>query len=99
MRIRIVGTPSSKLAPEEIMRCWVGIELNSIGREELKDKDVLIGCVSTGNLGGYLVFGELAFQTPETHNKEAYDWWAQNHPELFRRTLVFRVEVCEVISL
>ncbi len=93
MRIKIVGIPSGS-APEEMRQCWVGIEMESIGQGEVGDKELL---VRKGNLGGYKVFGEVAFQALKTYDKEAYDWWEENYPEYKRRTLTFRTEICEEV--
>lgn len=94
MRIQIIGVPFFRSAPEEIRRCWLGIELESFAREGVTDKDVLTG---TKKLGGYMVEGKVAFSALEAHNKRAYDWWVENHSEIMNRILVFRPEVCKEI--
>ena len=98
MRIRIIAVPSGKAAPEEIRKLWVGIEMESIGKEEPTDKDVLTGRLGRTNLGGYMVTGEEAFKALEAHNKEAYDWWKEHCPNFLCAVLVFHTEVCEVLS-
>ncbi len=93
MRIRIVGTPPG-FAPESVRQGWVGIELESTGREnaDAAQPDARLG---QENLGGYQVDGAAAFQALERHNKAAYDWWIESCPEATASILIFRADVCE----
>ncbi len=98
MLIKIVKTPAGK-PPEWVRQCWIGIELESLGKEKVTDRDVLIGrCKGRTNLGGYMVDGEVAFRALEKHNKTAYEWWMKYWPEAAFATLIFHTDVCEEMS-
>ncbi len=96
MRIKIKDIPLGD-PPEWVRQAWLGIELESIGRNDLNDLSTLIGRQGYQNLGGYMVFGEVAFQALQLHNKDAYIWWMINSPQTARKTLVFSARVCEVL--
>ncbi len=101
MRIRIKKTPPG-LAPEWVRAAWVGIEMESTGKEDpktLTDYDLLIGRrEGKENLGGYKVYGEVAFKALQPVNQKAYDWWMKNRPRISHCELIFHTDVCEEIS-
>lgn len=95
MRIRITSTPPGR-APEEVREKWVGIEFESIGREEAPSGGLRLG---TENMGGYQVRAEVAFAALAKHSPEAHRWWTEGAPwDLMNDTLIFRADVCEEIS-
>ena len=96
MRIRIKSTPPGP-APEKAREVWVGLELETMGREDLTDKDVLIGLQDKKVLGAYKVTGQEAFSVLRKHNPNGYAWWMEYYPKLATRVVRFSAEACEEI--
>jgi len=94
MRIKIKNTPKGK-APPWVLESWKGIVLESFGKEDLRDLDILINRDCLENLGGYKVDGRATFGALRLHNEKAYRWWVENCPEAAFATLVFQTSVCE----
>lgn len=96
MRIRIIETPHEEkwAAPEEIRRCWVGIELEAI--EKVVKSDL---CVLTGRktVNGYRVDAATAFEALKAHNEAAWDWWTKKYPDITSTPLGFCAKVCKEI--
>lgn len=92
MRIRIVKTPPGH-HPQWVREAWVGIVLESDGREKFSDDDHMTR-IGTANLGGYAVHGYRALLALKDHHKQAHAWWHEHHaPFVF--DLVFHADVCE----
>lgn len=92
MKVRITGTPPG-FAPEAIREKWVGIEMQSIGRE--KPGEVGLPRTGTDNQGGYKFTAEEALKKLKEHDQEAHDFWVKHLPP--GSHLVFKEDVCEEI--
>lgn len=96
--IRIVKVPPGE-APEFVRRAWVGVEFPTI---ELPTEDrIEIGIFGgeSGNIGGYEVDVHVALEALRQVRPEMFVWWMENmNVEFTAQALVFRRDVCEVIS-
>ncbi len=94
MRIRIKDTPPG-FPPRWVREGWVGIELESSGRERGDELGLRVG---NQNRGGYRVKGKHAFDQLKEHNHDAFVWWQTECPWVEDETLIFRADVCEEIQ-
>ena len=93
MKIRIISTPPGSVAPEEIRKQWVGIEIPILPEEELR------GSLWTGeqNAGGYVVSIGDAIDALRTAGREqAADFWEEIQAHIGNK-LRFKKECCEVV--
>ena len=96
MRIRIKSTPPATNTPDWVREAWVGLEMESLGKENLSDRDLLVeGRGGRKNIGGYKVVWDEASRVLRKHNEEAYLWWLNSHPDA--TMFVFHIDVCEEI--
>lgn len=96
MKIKIVSTPPGTFAPEEIRKLWVGLVVESLGRENPQREGARLG---KENLGGYRISGPTIMAALKIHNQNAYKWWAEHLPGLLTgMELVFKAEVCQEID-
>ena len=94
MRIRIKDTPPG-FPPQWVREGWVGIELESSGRERGDEPGLRVG---NQNHGGYCVEGQHALDQLKEHNPGAFVWWQTENPWVAEETLIFRADVCEKID-
>lgn len=96
MFIRIVKTPPGR-APERIRQMWVGIELESLGRETDPNSDEFR--IGDENRGGYVVNGREALKELKHYNHEAFVYWFGTFPHLaLDGKLVFATDVCMEVA-
>lgn len=97
MRIRIKSTPPGTAAPGDIRALWVGIVLESSGREQptALQEGARFG---SQNLGGYQVDTAHAFERLKEHSPKAYQWWDENWGfAALGSTLIFHADACEEV--
>jgi hypothetical protein len=97
MRIKIIGTTPGDNPPKWVKDAWVGIELESMGKETTSPQNDFEVLTGMRNSGGYMVAGYLALEALKNHNKKAYDWWQKNCPLTMTGILVFHTSVCKEI--
>lgn len=96
MFIRIVKTPPGR-APERIRQMWVGIELESLGRETDPNSDEFR--IGDENRGGYVVNGLEALTKLRSRDREAFVYWFATFPHLaLDGKLLFAADVCEEVG-
>ncbi len=93
MKIRITSTPPGSVAPEEIRKQWVGIEI-----PVLPDGDSEGSLwMSQQNAGGHVVDIIAAINALRTAGRDrAADFWEGIRPSIGDR-LRFKKECCEVL--
>ena len=93
MRIRIISTPPGSVAPEEIRKQWVGIEIPVLPEEEPR------GSLWTGkqNAGGHVVnIGDAIAALRTAGKDQAADFWEEVRGHIGSK-LRFKKECCEVV--
>lgn len=97
-RIRIIDTPPGQ-APDWVKAKWVGIELPV--EEDSPDEEGVQFGIKGGrpeNLGGYQIRTQDAIEALREKSPEAAKWWEDNIPSDLFPTLVFKRDVCEVVT-
>jgi hypothetical protein len=96
-KIKIVGIPPGE-APEWVRKEWVGLELPLAKRTDspVVTYGVLSG--SPSNEGGYAVKAYEAFMILEKKSPRAHQWWKISPYYGIMDFLVFKKDVCELIS-
>lgn len=93
MKIRIVKTPPGSVAPEEIRKQWVGVEIPVA--EGVEDGDSL--WVGKQNVGGYIVnINEAIEALQEAGKVDAAEFW-EGIRNCLGDKLRFKKEYCEIV--
>ncbi|MBP9836977.1 MAG: hypothetical protein KBC78_04060 [Candidatus Pacebacteria bacterium] len=93
MKIRIISTPPGSVAPEEIRKQWVGVEIPVAEGGEPE------GALWVGqqNVGGYVVSITDAIDALRTAGKErAAQFWEEIQASIGDK-LRFKKECCEIV--